>query len=124
MTKFGILVSIVVLVILGGAGFLVFQSNPDNTEPGIPSPVPSPEPLPTSPPMPEPEPAPPVSAGSCYVGGCSGQICSDQEGAISTCEYREEYACYKSARCERQPDGECGWTQTPTLFACLNASIQ
>lgn len=56
---------------------------------------------------------------SCYVGGCSGQICSDQEGVISTCEWREEYACYQSATCERQPDGLCGWTPTAELDACL-----
>jgi len=55
----------------------------------------------------------------CYVGGCSGQICSDQEGAISTCEWRPEYACYHSATCEVQTDGTCGWTQTPELQACL-----
>jgi hypothetical protein len=56
---------------------------------------------------------------TCYVGGCSGQICSDQEGVISTCEWKDEYACYASATCERQPDGQCGWTPTPELTACL-----
>jgi hypothetical protein len=58
-------------------------------------------------------------AGECVVGGCSGQICSDQEGVISTCEWRPEYACYQQATCERQPTGECGWTPTPELQACL-----
>ena len=56
---------------------------------------------------------------TCYVGGCSGQICSDEEGVISTCEWRPEYACYQSARCEVQTDGACGWTQTSELQACL-----
>lgn len=60
-----------------------------------------------------------VAAGACYVGGCSGQICSDQEGAISTCEFRPEYACYAEATCERQDNGKCGWTETPELSACL-----
>jgi hypothetical protein len=55
----------------------------------------------------------------CFVGGCSGQICSDQEGVISTCEWREEYACYQSATCEVQPSGDCGWTPTAELTACL-----
>jgi hypothetical protein len=55
----------------------------------------------------------------CYVGGCSGQFCSDQEGLISTCEWRDEYACYDTATCERQPDGLCGWTPTAELDACL-----
>ncbi|HSD88526.1 MAG TPA: DUF6748 domain-containing protein [Kofleriaceae bacterium] len=58
----------------------------------------------------------------CYVGGCSGQICSDQEGAISTCEWREEYACYQTATCARQTDGTCGWNETPELTSCLEAS--
>jgi hypothetical protein len=56
---------------------------------------------------------------TCYVGGCSSQICSDQEGVISTCEWRDEYACYQTASCERQPDGQCGWTPTAELDACL-----
>jgi hypothetical protein len=59
------------------------------------------------------------NVASCFVGGCSGQVCSDQEGVISTCEWREEYACYQTATCERQPDGLCGWTPTPELNACL-----
>jgi hypothetical protein len=58
------------------------------------------------------------SAG-CFVGGCSSQICSDQEGVVSTCEFRPEYACYQQATCERQADGECGWTQDAALQACL-----
>jgi len=57
--------------------------------------------------------------GTCYIGGCSGQLCTDRPDAISTCEYRPEYACYKTAACERQSNGECGWTPTPRLAACL-----
>ncbi len=57
--------------------------------------------------------------GTCFTGGCSGQICSDQEGLISTCEWREEYACYQTATCERQSNDECGWTETPELTTCL-----
>jgi eight-cysteine-cluster-containing protein len=55
----------------------------------------------------------------CKKEGCSGQICSDKEGIVTTCEYREEYGCYKTAICERQKDGKCGWTQTDELKACL-----
>lgn len=61
--------------------------------------------------------APP--AGECFVGGCSGQVCSDQPGVISTCEWRPEYACYDDAACARQANGECGWTPSPELAACL-----
>lgn len=60
-----------------------------------------------------------VGTAGCFVGGCSGQICSDQKDVVSTCEFRESYACYKTAKCERQQNGQCGWTQTPELKACL-----
>jgi hypothetical protein len=62
---------------------------------------------------------PVITSGGCFVGGCSGQLCTDQQDVMSTCEYKEEYACYKSARCERQNTGKCGWTATPALQACL-----
>ena len=70
-----------------------------------------PEEIPTSTPV----------SGGCVIGGCSGQLCV-QEGdpAVSTCEYRAEYACYSGAVCERQASGQCGWTQTPELLACLD----
>jgi hypothetical protein len=60
-----------------------------------------------------------VDAPTCYVGGCSNQVCSDQEGVITTCEWQPQYACYADATCERQADGTCGWTATPELDACL-----
>ncbi len=59
------------------------------------------------------------AAADCFVGGCSGQVCSDREGVITTCEWRPEYACYQDAACERQPSGSCGWTPSATLNACL-----
>jgi hypothetical protein len=62
-------------------------------------------------------------AGGCFVGGCSGQVCTDVEGLITTCEWRDSYACYQTATCERQADGSCGWTETPELDACLAGSI-
>ena len=55
----------------------------------------------------------------CYVGGCSGQVCSDRPDVITTCEYRPEYACYQTAVCEEQVEGQCGWTETEELNACL-----
>jgi hypothetical protein len=61
--------------------------------------------------------------GECYVGGCSSQICSDDPDVMSTCEYREEYACYQGAVCERQVSGECGWTETEEVRACLNLAL-
>lgn len=60
-----------------------------------------------------------TSVKPCIKTGCSNQICSDQT-VISTCEYRPEYACYQKATCERQSDGNCGFTKTPELAACLS----
>lgn len=61
---------------------------------------------------------PPSETATCYRTGCSGQVCADRD-VITTCEYRPEYACYKSAQCARQADGTCGWTETTELQACL-----
>ena len=58
----------------------------------------------------------------CYIGGCSAQLCTDQPDMASTCEYRDEYACYQGATCEVQADGECGWTETPAFRACIAAA--
>jgi hypothetical protein len=64
----------------------------------------------------------PGADSACFVGGCSSQVCSDQEGLISTCEFRPEYACYQTATCERQTNGSCGWTDTAALQACLSSN--
>jgi hypothetical protein len=54
----------------------------------------------------------------CIKTGCSSQICADHD-VISTCEFRPEYECYQKATCARQSDGNCGFTKTPELTACL-----
>lgn len=60
----------------------------------------------------------PITKKECLVTGCSGQICSDEK-VTTTCEFKEEYACYRTAKCEQQEDGKCGWTPTEELVACL-----
>jgi hypothetical protein len=80
-----------------------------------PAPVP-PKVTPTPPPVSNTKPA------ACYKGGCSGEICSDRQDMISTCIFREEYACYQNATCERQASGDCGWTATAELQACLSGA--
>lgn len=54
----------------------------------------------------------------CFKTGCSSQVCADQT-VVTTCEFRPEYACYQKATCERQADGNCGFTKTPELTECL-----
>jgi hypothetical protein len=56
----------------------------------------------------------------CVRGGCSNQVCADHP-VITTCEWRPEYACYQKATCERQNDGNCGFTKTRELTECLAA---
>jgi hypothetical protein len=65
--------------------------------------------------------APAAPGPICRPTGCSGQVCADED-VVTTCEFRESYGCYKDALCERRPDGKCGWTETPTLAACLKAA--
>jgi len=56
--------------------------------------------------------------GGCMITGCSGQVCGEND-VITTCEYKSEYACYEQAVCERQGDGQCGWTLTAAMGRCL-----
>lgn len=106
---------IIAIVVIGG---LLYSAVPDlfiqrkkPVPPQLPVPVPIPPPQ-------LPAPVPPPGANDCIVTGCSGQICSDQE-VITTCEWKKEYACYRNARCERQANGQCGWTLTLELQQCL-----
>jgi hypothetical protein len=64
--------------------------------------------------------APHQETSECFVGGCSGEVCSDQKDVVSACMYRSEFACYKEATCARQSSGECGWMRTSALEQCLN----
>ena len=54
----------------------------------------------------------------CVIGGCSGEICAEEEMA-SACIFNPKFECYKTATCERQSDGNCGWTETEKLASCL-----
>ena len=67
-------------------------------------------------------PSPMTTDKKCIVGGCSGEICqsSDEPPAVSICLYNPSYACYKSARCQVQENGICGWTPTLQLSQCIN----
>ena len=57
--------------------------------------------------------------GNCFIGGCSREACTADQAAASPCIYKPEFACYREATCEPQPDGACGWTPTSELTACL-----
>ncbi|MGB5695793.1 MAG: hypothetical protein WBM46_09085 [Polyangiales bacterium] len=56
----------------------------------------------------------------CVRAGCSGQLCVEEGMDIaSTCEWRPVYECYQQATCERQQNGQCGFTPTYELVECL-----
>jgi hypothetical protein len=71
------------------------------------------------------EPKPHIVRGGCMIGGCSSQLCGEADtmrDMATTCEYRAEYACYQVATCERQTNGQCGWTETSGLTQCLRST--
>ena len=75
----------------------------------------------------QPTSSPRLSDEKCVVGGCSGQLClqvteRQEDQIVSTCEWREEYGCYRTAKCEKQSDGKCGWTKTEELNKCLQGA--
>lgn len=64
------------------------------------------------------------TANGCVITGCSGEICAEEgvvakEEVATDCMFQPDFTCYKNARCERQTDGKCGWTQTKELVQCL-----
>ncbi len=94
---------------------IIATSSQETSEPVTETPSPTPTPLPVS----------ETPAKRCYVGGCSSQLCTSEPDMASTCEYREEYACYQTATCEVQATGECGWTETEELKSCrMNVGVQ
>ena len=70
----------------------------------------------------------PTSTSKCITQGCSGTFCVDEEQVnenqlASTCEWKESYGCYdKYSTCERQGNGECGWTKNRDLDVCLKTN--
>jgi hypothetical protein len=60
------------------------------------------------------------SHDGCAVSGCNNEVCVDKDTLlIRVCEWKEEYRCTSKATCEKQANGLCGWTHTPTIDACL-----
>lgn len=56
----------------------------------------------------------------CVRAGCSDHLCVEEGVDIaSTCEWRPVYQCYQQATCERQLNGQCGFTPTAELVECL-----
>ncbi len=97
--------------------------------PKIPTPTSTPMTTPTPiispttdelPPLPPDSDAPSecTSAADCHIGGCSGTICSTDANAVSTCEWSEEYACYRQISCGCI-ENKCVWVKTPEFEQCV-----
>ncbi|KAJ3284936.1 hypothetical protein HK104_009708 [Borealophlyctis nickersoniae] len=66
-----------------------------------------------------------VGDGACVRSGCAMELClseSDKSKGLgqSMCTNNPINACYKDAVCERQAKGNCGWTRTDALEACID----
>ncbi|HWB81134.1 MAG TPA: hypothetical protein VG755_39495 [Nannocystaceae bacterium] len=92
------------------AALVLFACNKPATSPSTPND--------TATPPTEGDTATPPAQAECKPTGCSATVCSDEE-VMTTCEYKPEYECYKTATCTRQADGQCGWTKSAELDACL-----
>ena len=61
-----------------------------------------------------------TTATDCVVGGCSGTVCQskDAEPIFTTCEYKDEYACYEAIDCGCVAD-KCQWEKTSAFEQCV-----
>jgi eight-cysteine-cluster-containing protein len=72
----------------------------------------------------EPEPFGDCSSDAdCVQTGCSGQVCATED-VFTTCEFREEFACFQdraitTCGCDA---GRCAFAATPELDACLESA--
>jgi len=59
----------------------------------------------------------------CYVTGCNNHLCLDAkiDTPAATCPKDPTNYCLDQSRCERQPSGRCGWTETPEYIQCLSS---
>jgi hypothetical protein len=59
---------------------------------------------------------------SCVRSGCGGILCTEASKATApdaSCNIQPHFACFDDAVCEVQGNGQCGWTQSDSLSACL-----
>ena len=60
----------------------------------------------------------------CGTGGCSGQICGTKDKVkdiVTTCEWKEEYGCYKETGCSCI-NGKCQWKETSEFLDCMETA--
>ena len=98
MRAIGLASSLAILALVGCGGATAPEGPHEGSLDGLRAPRPNP---------------PPSRPAPCVVTGCSSHVCADSHVA-TTCEWREEYACYgQFGVCERDAAGPCGWRPTP-----------
>ncbi len=55
----------------------------------------------------------------CFVGGCSGELCTDNPEAISTCELLPGMECLKEGMTCESVKGECTWVLSEKAAQCF-----
>lgn len=55
----------------------------------------------------------------CYIGGCSGEICSDQTDIVSTCEILPGMECLKKGTSCKPINNECTWVLSQNAAQCF-----
>lgn len=65
----------------------------------------------------------PPPAKKCFVGGCSGQICSDRPDVVTTCEWAPSYRCVSLSECGPfGPGGACAWKASDPYTRCVRSA--
>ncbi len=55
----------------------------------------------------------------CFIGGCSGEICSDDPEAISTCELLAGMECLEKDMSCQLVDSQCTWVLSQEAAQCF-----
>ena len=56
---------------------------------------------------------------SCYVGGCGGELCTNDPNAISTCELLPGMECLEKEMTCEFIEGECRWVLSQEAAECF-----
>jgi eight-cysteine-cluster-containing protein len=66
----------------------------------------------------------PEPVAPCRHSGCSGERClgPEAEDVVTPCVVRPEYACLHHTTCEPQADGFCGFSESASYLACIDAA--
>ncbi len=60
----------------------------------------------------------------CYVGGCSGELCTVNPEAISTCEWLAGMECIKEGMICQLVSGNCSWMMSEEAASCFLEIIE